>query len=96
MPNCLYCQQDNPSKQVECDNCGRPLPEHADNAPERRQRRFMNQWHIGENKSFDRYGADHREMEGGQALIGVASSRPIPGPRSSLASSLAAKGMSRW
>jgi len=44
MPNCLYClycQQDNPPKQVECDNCGMPLPEHADSAPERRQRRFI-------------------------------------------------------
>ncbi|KRW66855.1 hypothetical protein [Stutzerimonas nitrititolerans] len=41
MPNCLYCQQQNPPKQAECDNCGMPLPEHADSAPERRQRRFM-------------------------------------------------------
>ncbi|EME00946.1 MULTISPECIES: hypothetical protein [Stutzerimonas stutzeri subgroup] len=41
MPRCLYCQQDNPPKQAECGNCGMPLPEHADSAPERRQRRFL-------------------------------------------------------
>ena len=26
---------------AECSNCGMPLPEHADGAPERRQRRFL-------------------------------------------------------
>ena len=41
MPRCLYCQQDNPPNEAECSNCGMPLPEHADSAPERRQRRFL-------------------------------------------------------
>lgn len=41
MPKCLYCQQDNPAQQTECDTCGMPLPAHADGAPERRQRRFL-------------------------------------------------------
>jgi len=31
----------------------------------------LNQWRSGENKSFDGYVADHREMEGGQALVGA-------------------------
>ncbi len=31
----------------------------------------LNQWRSGENKSFDGYTADHREMEGGQALLGA-------------------------
>ncbi|PKL94318.1 MAG: DnrP protein [Gammaproteobacteria bacterium HGW-Gammaproteobacteria-9] len=33
--------QDNPPNEAECSNCGMPLPEHADSAPERRQRRFL-------------------------------------------------------
>ncbi|GLZ25498.1 hypothetical protein Pstu01_21670 [Stutzerimonas stutzeri] len=41
MPKCLYCQQDNPPGDAECSNCGMLLPEHADGAPERRQRRFL-------------------------------------------------------
>ena len=41
MPKCLYCQQDNSPGEAECSNCGMPLPEHADSAPERRQRRFL-------------------------------------------------------
>ncbi|MBA1261332.1 DnrP protein [Stutzerimonas sp. NM35] len=41
MPKCLYCQQDNPPRDTECGTCGMPLPEHADSAPERRQRRFL-------------------------------------------------------
>lgn len=41
MPNCLYCQQDNPTGAAECENCGMPLPALADLAPERRQRRFL-------------------------------------------------------
>ncbi len=31
----------------------------------------LNQWRSGENKAFDGYVADHREMEGGQALVGA-------------------------
>lgn len=31
----------------------------------------LNQWRSGENKTFDGYIADHREMEGGQALLGA-------------------------
>jgi len=41
MPNCLYCQQPNPPQEVECSNCGMPLPAHADTAGERRQRKFL-------------------------------------------------------
>lgn len=41
MPKCLYCQQDNPPGEAECDNCGMLLPALADGAGERRQRRFM-------------------------------------------------------
>lgn len=44
MPRCLYCQQDNPPQQAECDNCGMPLPAHADGADERRQKRFV--WFV--------------------------------------------------
>ncbi len=41
MPKCLYCQQDNPPGEAECDNCGMLLPALSDAADERRQRRFM-------------------------------------------------------
>ena len=41
MPKCLYCQQDNPPGEAECDNCGMPLPALSDGAGERRQRRVM-------------------------------------------------------
>ena len=41
MPKCLYCQQDNPPQQAECRHCGMPLPALAEQAGERRQRRFM-------------------------------------------------------
>lgn len=41
MPQCLYCQRDNPRQQAECSHCGMPLPAFADQAIERKQRRFM-------------------------------------------------------
>nr|WP_298108141.1 DnrP protein [uncultured Pseudomonas sp.] len=46
MPQCLYCQRDNsprnnPPQPAECGHCGMPLPPFADQAIERKQRRFM-------------------------------------------------------
>ena len=46
MPQCLYCQRDNPTpnkppQPAECGHCGMPLPAHAEQTGERRQRRFM-------------------------------------------------------
>jgi hypothetical protein len=41
MPQCLYCQRDNPFQQTECSHCGMPLPALAEQAVERKQRRFM-------------------------------------------------------
>ena len=35
MPKCLYCQQDNPPGEAECDNCGMLLPALSDGAGER-------------------------------------------------------------
>jgi hypothetical protein len=36
MSKCLYCQQDNPAREVECRNCGMPLPTSAKHADQRR------------------------------------------------------------
>jgi hypothetical protein len=44
MPQCLYCQENNPPQQADCTTCGMPLPAHADSAPQRRQRRFL--WFV--------------------------------------------------
>ena len=41
MAKCLYCQQDNPATADECENCGMPLPRRAEQAAERKQRRFL-------------------------------------------------------
>ena len=41
MPQCLYCQHDNPSQETDCNQCGMPLPARAEQAVERKQRRFM-------------------------------------------------------
>ena len=41
MPQCLYCQRDNPSQETDCNQCGMPLPARAEQAVERKQRRFM-------------------------------------------------------
>jgi len=41
MATCLYCQQQNPPQETECQNCGMPLPAHADDNGQRRQRRFL-------------------------------------------------------
>lgn len=44
MAKCLYCQQDNRPGADECENCGMPLPAHADRAQERKQRNFA--WFV--------------------------------------------------
>nr|WP_298145423.1 DnrP protein [uncultured Pseudomonas sp.] len=41
MPQCLYCQRDNPPRETECGHCGMPLPALSEKNAERRQRRFM-------------------------------------------------------
>ena len=41
MPKCLYCQDENPPQEAECQNCGMPLPALADTAGARRQRSFL-------------------------------------------------------
>ena len=41
MPRCLYCQQDNPPQASDCNDCGMPLPAHAETAGVRRQQRFL-------------------------------------------------------
>ncbi|MBP8185549.1 MAG: DnrP protein [Pseudomonas sp.] len=41
MRQCLYCQRDNPSAEVECCHCGMSLPTPADTLNARSQQRFM-------------------------------------------------------
>ncbi|MBX9754956.1 MAG: DnrP protein [Pseudomonadaceae bacterium] len=41
MPQCLYCQRENPPAQVECAHCGMPLPTQTDTLNQRSQQRFM-------------------------------------------------------
>ncbi|MCZ4323158.1 hypothetical protein SAMN05216370_3113 [Pseudomonas peli] len=41
MPNCLYCQRENPEKATDCQKCGMLLPAHNQRDKQQRERRFV-------------------------------------------------------